>query len=886
MMNTEVPRWAIRFLQSICPDHLVEEIEGDLVQEFYRDKESVGIKRAKRRFVLNMFRYLRPAILLRNKLTLKLINTIMLQSYFKIAYRSIVKEKGYSFINIFGLALGIACCLLMFSYVRFEASYDNFHPNVDRTFRVDQKLPWSYGGMNGSTAPPVAQAFKTNYPEVEDAMRINTPGDFIIRYTDKAGQVLAFNENHVFAADSNFFDFFGFKLKEGNAETALVGANKAVISEETARKFFGDEPALGKILQLGDQRTALEISGVTEHQPENCHFHFDYLFSMETIPSVKQRDWSWVWTQVATYVRLHKDADVKAFQEKAATFAEKVIKPAVEARGGNFNESVKQGSWDFLLRPMRDIHLKSGDNRIGPVGNYRYVYTFAAAGIFVLLIAAINFINLSTARATKRAKEVGVKKTLGAIRNSLVYQFQFESIMLTSIATILSVLLAESLRILIARIAGIEIAFNLFNDVTLLSIIPLLPIVIGFLAGLYPSLYLTAFRPAHVLKGRIASGMGNLGLRNVLVVAQFTISIALIAGTMIVFQQLRYVSSADLGFDKENVLLIKYAEKLGTHLEAFRDEIETYPGVTNVGITMEPPGGGLWEDGMTREGTDVSVSIAFIKTDENYFKTMDFKMVAGRGFEKARPSDKNAVIVNETAAHLLGWTPEQAIGQYLLYPGNDDSRHEIIGVMKDFHYQSLHQNITPILFNKMESDIWGDWRMITVKFKTADIAELVNRINANWTKVLNDTPMDYTFLDQNLATQYEQEQKLGGLFGIFSALSILIAVIGLVGLVAYSAEVRKKEVGIRRVFGASVSRIVVMMNSQYFRLLAIAMVIATPLSWWAISQWLDSFAYRVQISPMTFVAAGVAELLLAIASVAYLSIRAATLNPSQVLREE
>jgi putative ABC transport system permease protein len=294
----------------------------------------------------------------------------------------------------------------------------------------------------------------------------------------------------------------------------------------------------------------------------------------------------------------------------------------------------------------------------------------------------------------------------------------------------------------------------------------------------------------------------------------------------------------------------------------------------------------LWEDGMTREGTDVSVSIAFIKTDENYFKTMDFKMVAGRGFEKARPSDKNAVIVNETAAHLLGWTPEQAIGQYLLYPGNDDSRHEIIGVMKDFHYQSLHQNITPILFNKMESDIWGDWRMITVKFKTADIAELVNRINANWTKVLNDTPMDYTFLDQNLATQYEQEQKLGGLFGIFSALSILIAVIGLVGLVAYSAEVRKKEVGIRRVFGASVSRIVVMMNSQYFRLLAIAMVIATPLSWWAISQWLDSFAYRVQISPMTFVAAGVAELLLAIASVAYLSIRAATLNPSQVLREE
>jgi putative ABC transport system permease protein len=886
MSESDTPRWAARFLRAICPPHVVEEIEGDLIQRFRQDQKIFGRKKAARKFLWNVIRYLRPGIILRNRLSFQLIQTIMLRSYFKITYRNILKNKGYSFINIFGLSVGIACCILMFNYVRFEFSYDNFHPDLERTFRVDQKLPWSYGGMNGSTAPPVAQAMKTNYPEVEDAMRINTPGDFIVRYSAQSNRVIAFNENHVLAADSNFFSFIGFRLKEGNPRTALAQANQVVISEETAKRLFGDEQALGKILQLGDNRIAIEVTGVTEHQPENSHFHFDYLLSMETIPAVKNRDWSWVWTQMVTYVRLRQGADPVAMQRKLVNFAEKVIKPAVEQRGGNFSESVKKGSWDFYLRPMREIYLKSGDNRIGPVGNYKYVNTFGVVGIFVLLIATINFVNLSTARAAKRAKEVGVKKTLGAYKNSLVYQFQIESMLLTVSSTVAAVILAEGLRLVIAKIAGVQIPFTIWGDPTLLWMLPLLALGIGFLAGLYPSFYLTSFLPAQVLKGRIASGMGNLTLRNILVIVQFTISIALIAGTFIVFQQLKFVSSANLGFEKENVLLIKYAEKLGTHLEAFRDEVETYPGVTQAGIAMEVPGGGTWEDGIVREGTDINVGIAFVKIDENYFKTMGFKLVAGRAFEKQRPSDRNAVILNEVAINLLGWTPDEALGQYLVYPGNENSRHEIIGVMKDSHYQSLHQRITPLLFNKIESDIWGGWRVLTIKFKTADIAGLIARINSNWKKILNDTPMDYAFLDQNLAAQYQQEQRLGGLFGIFSGLSILIAVIGLVGLVAYSAEVRKKEIGVRKVFGASVSRIMLMMNSQYIRLLLIALIIATPLSWWALTQWLNSFAYRIKISPLTFVAAGVAELLLAFASVGYLSLRAATSNPSQVLKEE
>jgi putative ABC transport system permease protein len=349
---------------------------------------------------------------------------------------------------------------------------------------------------------------------------------------------------------------------------------------------------------------------------------------------------------------------------------------------------------------------------------------------------------------------------------------------------------------------------------------------------------------------------------------------------------LKFVSSKSLGFEKDNVLLIEHAEKLGNHLEAFRDEIETYPGVTQAGITMEAPGGGMWEDEMTREGTNVSVNIAFVKIDENYFKSMGFKLVAGRAYEKERPSDKNAIIPNEVTVRLFGWTPEQAIGQYLVYPGNDNTRHEIIGVMKDFHYQSLHQSITPLLFNKIESDIWGDWRVLTIKFKSADVQHLISQIGNRWNKMLSDTPFSYSFLDQDLDRQYQAEQRLGGLFGIFSGLSILIAIIGLVGLVSYSAEVRKKEIGIRKVFGASKSRIILMMNGEYIRLIIIALIMAVPFSWWAISQWLSSFAYKIEIRPFTFVAAGLAELILAVLSVGYLSLRAASANPSKVLKEE
>ncbi|HEX5171939.1 MAG TPA: ABC transporter permease [Cyclobacteriaceae bacterium] len=807
----------------------------------------------------------------------------MLHCYLKIAYRSILKNKIYTAINIFGLALGMASSFLMFSYVRFESSFDTFHPNADRTYRVDRVLE---DGVSGSSAPPLANALKSNFPEIEEAMRVNTPGDFIIRFSDTPDKVLAFNENHVYAADSNFFSFFGFQLKEGNPRTALQGVNKVVISQEVANKLFGDKPALGRILELGDKRTAIEVTGVTGDQPENSHFHFDYLLSMDTNPNVKQRDWSWVWTQVVTYVRLTPDANPLALEEKMAQLGERVIKPAFEARGMNYQNTVSGAGWVFQLRPMKDIHLLSGDNRLGPVGDITYVYTFSTIGFFILLIAIINFINLSTARGAKRAKEVGVKKTMGALRSSLVTQFQIETVLLAMIAFLFAIVMMEGLRVGIVETVGINIPRVNLSPIETVCVFPLMPMLIGFLAGLYPSFYLTAFHPGQVLKGKLTAGMGNLTLRNSLVMVQFTISIALIAGTIIVFQQLKFIGSTNLGFDRQNVLLIKHAERLGAHLEAFRQEVENYPGVSKAGITMEVPGGGVWSDDFTRENANVTANIAIVKSDEQYLKTLDFELVTGRTFDEDRRSDKNAIIPNETTVHLFGWTPEEAIGQYLIYPGNNNTRHEIIGVMKDFHYQSLHQPITPVMFCGVNSDIWGDWRILTVKFNRGNSKDLVSQINESWNESINDTPMEYSFLEEDLAKQYESEQHLGGLFGIFSGLSILIAIIGLTGLVSYSVEVRKKEISIRKVFGASTTRIMYIMNRQYVRLIFYALLVSTPLSWWAITQWLDTFRFKIEVSPLTFAIAGAVELILAVTSVGYLSLLAASANPAKILREE
>ena len=530
------------------------------------------------------------------------------------------------------------------------------------------------------------------------------------------------------AADSNFFSFFNFKLKEGDPRTALMGKNKVVLSDKAALRLFGNEPALGKIIQLGDDRTAVEVTGVTEEQPTNMHFHFDYLMSMYTNPNIKEFEWSWIWTQVVTYVKLNPGADAKLLDEKLKTFADRHAPKTFQRLQMDYKEFISEkGPWLLSLQPVKDIHLYSDriGNRLGPVADIKYVYILSVIAVFILLIAVINFINLSTARATNRAKEVGVKKTLGMLRRDLIIQFQIEHILLTMVSMLLGLGFMEILRLIIQPFVGIEIPLSVWSAGTFILIIILLPIVIGFLAGLYPSFYLTAFRPAQVLKGKLATGLRSSTMRNGLVVFQFTISIALMAATLIVFQQLEFFQSRSVGFEKENLLVVNNAEKLGNQLESFRNEISRYDGVASASVSMDIRGG--FEDIYMREGDEKKLSISGYKVDEHFFETTKIQLVSGRSFDRSRPSDQNAVVINETTARFYDWTPESALGKRIRYLGDDMGPQEVIGVARDFHFRSLHQNIMPTMFFNYNSKAFGDMKIVLIRYNTQNIQRLTSK---------------------------------------------------------------------------------------------------------------------------------------------------------------
>ncbi len=816
----------------------------------------------------------------------------MLRNYFKSSIRNILRERYFSFINVVGLALGIAVCLLIWSYVRFEMSYDNFHKDLDRLYRVNQTLIWApEGGMMGSTGPQLALVLREDFPEVQEAMRVNTPGNFLVRYQEPGGQVKSFNEDNVLAADSNFFNFFNIPLKEGNPNTALVGVDKVVISNKIAEKLFGNEPALGKILQFGDEGKAVEITGVTEEQPDNMHFHFDYLISIYTNPSIKRMEWSWIWTQTATYVKLKPGTKAAALEEKMQSMVDLNVKPSLGRMGIDYAEFLKgKGEWRFGLQPVKSIHLYSGliDNRIGPTGDIKYVQIFTMVAAFVLILAIINFINLSTARGASRAKEVGVKKVLGAMRSSLVIQFQLESILMATVATLLGLGLLELFRIIVSTSLSIDMPFSIWDGNDSIWLLVILPIAVGSIAGLYPSFYLTSFKPASVLKGRIATGFKS-GLRNALVTVQFVVSIVFIIATITVNRQLDFFQSTNLGFNKDNILIVNNADKLKEQVESFRNEVSGLPGVLNASVAMTVPGRGSFEDIFSSEGGETELSISQTKIDEHYFETMGLSLVAGRTFDINRPADRVKVIPNETTVRLFGWTPEEAIGKKIIYPELGDPNlgvGEIIGVVKDFHFVSLHQEIAPSIFYHLNSDIWEVGKVIALHIDNAHATDIIAALKDRWESQVNEAPFEYSFLDQDWARQYQQEQRLGGLFSVFAGLSLLIAMIGLVGLVTYSAEQRKKEIGVRKVLGASVNQVVFLLNKNFTTLVLISFVIAVPLGWYGMSDWLSQFPYQIDLNIGSFLLAGLVMLVITWVTVAYQSVRAGLTNPVDVLKEE
>lgn len=813
----------------------------------------------------------------------------MLKSFFTIAVRNVLRDRYFGLINIFGLAIGLASCLLIFSYIRQQLSYDSMHPDVDRMYRVNQTAIWNpRGGVMSSTSLPLAQTLIDDYEEIEASTRINTPFGQLVRYDD-GKEVRAFYEENILGADSNFFSFFAFELLEGDPATALKGVNKVVLSLEAAKRLFGQDSALGKTILMGDDRIPVEVTGVTAKQPENIHFHFDYLTSMYTNPAIREFEWSWIWTQVVTYVKVKPGTNAMALEKKFEEMASRHVAPTFARFGINYDDFIRdKAGWNYYLQPVEKIYLYSRNegNRAGPVSDIRYVYIFGAVGLFVILLAVINFVNLTTARATKRAKEVGVKKVLGAFRSSMIMQFQMESILLTVFATVLGLGLTELLRIAISQGLAVQIpALTVWgNDI--LWFLPTLVLAVGILAGAYPAFYLTSLQPVKVLKGKLFSGQKRSGLRNVLVVTQFVISVGFIASTIIVYQQLEYFKQSDLGFDTENVLVVNHAEKLGQHIEAFRNKVAGIPGVINAAVAMDVPGRGGLEDIFMKEGGTEKLPVSVMQMDEHLIETLDMELVAGKGYDEGVVADEGKVLINETSARLFGWTPEEAVGKRILYMGDEMGAKEVKGVLRDFHFTSLRTNIAPVIFYHVSTPTWNNNRVVALKISGASTTNVVRELKSTWTDLINDAPFEYTFLREEWIQKYQQEERLGGLFTLFTCLSILIAMIGMVGLVTYSAEQRKKEIGIRKSLGATTSQMVLLLNGNFTKLILVSIVLAVPLSWYAMFKWLEQFPYKISIGPGVFALAGVAILLITWVTVSYQSIRAALTNPSDVLKEE
>ncbi|MBS1577904.1 MAG: ABC transporter permease [Bacteroidetes bacterium] len=818
----------------------------------------------------------------------------MFKNYLKVAMRNLLKRKGYTIINVFGLATGMAICLLIVLFITDELNFDRQHEKGDNIYRMVVKR--QYPGRTTSYAiipQSYAKAVKQELPEVEEATRVfDFVGDgvFQLKYGDKA-----FEEKKVLVVDSNFFRVFSVKMIAGNKEDALEKINSVVLNETTAKKYFGSvDQALGKIVQPeGNNNQPLKVTGVVADWPENSHLLFDLLLT--TAGNTNANAVNYTGFAAWTYLLLNKNASQQSVEAKFPSIIEKYAAGDIEKQ---FSQTYQQfqangNGYTYYLQPLKRIHLISNIEReYRPNGSLRAVYIFGVVAVFILLIACINFINLSTARSTERAKEVGIRKTFGSAKQSLINQFLIESVLLSTFSMILALLLVFLLLPFFNQVSGKHLALSVFFTAKNIIIMVLLTVITGFAAGLYPALVLSSFKPIQVLKGKFKSGSYGLALRNGLVVFQFAISVILIVCTIVVNTQMNFMTNGNqLGFDKSNTIIIERADLLNDKTKSFKTEVKRIQGVEEVTSTSALPGqenyfGVRWavmgnKEPMTGRG---------IITDEQYQQLLDLQMKEGRFFSKDFPTDSLAVVLNEKAVAELGL--KNPIGTRLtspedFYNGRNGEQYiyTVIGVLKDFHYQSLHQAITPLLFTSSArfNDQMG---LAAVKIKASNFKSSVEAIEAKWKEFVKDRPFHYTFLDKIVEQQYLAEQTTQKIFTFFSSLAIFIACIGLLGLAAYSTQQRTREIGIRKVLGASAGTIVKMLSVDFLKLVLIAALIAFPLAWWAMHTWLQDFAYRVNIGWWVFAIAGVLSVVIALATISFQAIKAAMANPVKSLRTE
>ena len=804
----------------------------------------------------------------------------MLKNYFKIAYRNLLKKKVYSFINIVGLGIGMACCVLIFMFVQDELSYDKYHEKGDRIYRVihgatqegvepDLSTFWVWGNA------PIGPALQLDFPEIEKVVQFSGRADILFTVNDQTQQ-----EDGVFFMDSTAFDVFSWEMLEGNPKTALVAPYSVVLTESTAKKYFGNEEALGKTMKGSEAAGRSNpgdytVTGVMKDLPSNSHFKFNTLLSLSTFKQSRPEIFdAWGYVDTYTYFLANERFDKANFEARIPDF--------IERRNGDNGYG-----YTIAVEPLKDVYLRTEAQRQpGDTGSLANIYVFSIIGLFILAIAMINFMNLSTARSMERAKEVGIRKSIGADRQSLIYQFLGESLIIVVLAALVGVILTSIAMPLMNDMTGKVFEIDqIVNWQTVPAFLGIM-LVIGLLAGSYPALVLSGFKPVMILKGINKSDARGVNLRKGLVVFQFSLSIALIAGTIIVYSQMSHLLDKDMGFDKEHMLVVdyNYDEQVNFVSSSLESELENNPNIESVAFSRSVPGShfpNAYTTLETLDGEMVGQAQPIFQVGLDFIDHYGLELIAGRSYSRDFPSDStSSLVINEAAARQYGYSnPADIVGKKFDQWGRAG---EVIGVVKDFNYISLHRTIEPLTlpFEAYES------RYMSLKVKGENLPATLSQIERVWKELAPHRPFIYSFLDADFNKQYESDFRFRQIFTTFSILAILIACLGLLGLATYTAEQRTKEIGIRKVLGANIGSIVGLLSKDFIKLILIAILVATPVAWFAMNKWLEGFAYQVPVHWWVFLISGLLAVIVALVTISFQAIKAAMLNPVKSLKSE
>lgn len=884
-MKPQPPKRALSFLRWFCREDCVEEIEGDLTELFQKQFEE-SPERARRKFAWRVVGHLRPEYI--NAFKFHPNHSTMLGNYLKVSWRSMSRQKAYSAIKIGGFSVGIAACLLIALFIKQELSYDKQFQNGDRIFRVIRDGWFKGKNYKGEEFPaPFAFTLQLEFPDVELAGRYNSvswtgAGKNEVRWIERPESNY---EDQIVYADQSLLDIFGVHFLEGDSKTALDEPNTVVLTESKAEKYFGEADPIGETLIFNnDESRQYKVTGVIPDFPRNTHFRFDFLLSLKGKEFYDGEKNNWQNQNYATYILVKPGTDVKALAGKFKKLINTYFLPA-ESGSDNADAIAWLKSLTFRLQPVGAIHMNELDVNDGlEHGDIRFIWLFASIAVFILLIACVNFINLSTARSANRAREVGLRKVSGSHRGSLIRQFLIESTLFSFLAFIIGFLIAAALLPYFNNLLGESLTFP-WTSRWLLPVLISGTLLTGLLAGLYPAFYLSAFQPIQVLKGATGLGSRSASLRGALVVFQFTISILLIAGTVIIHRQMHFILNMKLGYNKDQVLVLQGTNTLGDKIIPFKNELTRLPQVSSATVTDYLPvssedvmrnGGPWWTDGMAQ---DQRVSAQQWSVDHDYVKTMGLQIVEGRDF-RSNAADSDAVILNESLVKALHLNDPIGAQVYNYYRPNGKGW-TVVGVVHDFHFESLKEHVGPLgLF------IQPNTSTMAVRASSNDMTGLIKAVSALWKEFSPNQAIRYTFLDQQYASMYDDVQRMGNLLTIFTILAIVVACLGLFALSSFMIEQRGKEISIRLVLGASVHSVFALLTGNFVRLVLIAFVIATPLAWYGMHLWLEDFVYRVSLGWDVFAAAGGMALVIALTTISYQALRAAVMDPVKNLKSE